>query len=104
MAEKVHRGTNLRGISKNGRCNWQILMMNLGANAYLGTVDNIVKAGILYDIFSIQSKGLKAKTNFNYTRKELYHLMKLPSLQIIKEDLLNKLEVIMSKKIILSDE
>ena len=53
IQKEVDRGTNLRGISKNGRCNWQILMMNLGANAYLGTVDNIAKAGLIYDIFAI---------------------------------------------------
>ena len=44
--------------------------MNEGAKAYLGTVDNILKAAILYDLFSIQAKGMKSKTNFNYTRRE----------------------------------
>ena len=55
-----YRGTNLIGISKNGRCNWQILSMIEGKKSYLGTVDNILKAAIIYDIFVIQSKGIKA--------------------------------------------
>ena len=38
---------------------------------YLCTVDNIVKAAILYDILAIQNKTLKAKTNFTYTAFEL---------------------------------
>lgn len=67
----AYKECNLRGVSKNGRCNWQILSMSNGAKFYLGTVDNILKAAILYDIFCLQTKGLKAKTNFNYTRHEL---------------------------------
>lgn len=79
------RGTNLRGVSKNGKCNWQILSMVDKKKSYLGTVDNILKASILYDIFSIQAKGVRAKTNFSYTKKELYSVLKIPSLFNIKE-------------------
>ena len=55
-----------------------------GAKVYLGTVDNMIKAAILYDMVSIQSKGFKAKTNFIYTRKELLALLSLKSLMEIK--------------------
>lgn len=48
-----YKESNLRGVSKNGRCNWQILSMSEGSKFYLGTVDNILKAAILYDIFCI---------------------------------------------------
>jgi hypothetical protein len=58
--------------------------MNDGTKSYLGTVDNILKAAIIYDIFSIQSKGIKAKTNFSYSKVELYSVMQLPSLMNIK--------------------
>ena len=54
---------------------------------YLGTVDNILKAALLYDIYCIQVKGLKAKTNFNYTKRELNAIMQLPSLMYIKENI-----------------
>jgi hypothetical protein len=47
------RGTKLRGVSKNGRSNWQILCFEESNKVYLGTVDDIVKAALLYDIFSI---------------------------------------------------
>ncbi len=50
---KAYRGTNFRGISRNGRCNWQILTMIDGDKLYLGTVDNIFKAAVLYDIVSV---------------------------------------------------
>ena len=45
-------------------------MLN-GRKFYLGTVDNMMKAAILYDIFSLQTKGLSGKTNFNYTVREI---------------------------------
>lgn len=48
-----YRGTSFRGVSKNGRCNWQILTMLSGNKVYLATVDSILKAAILYDILSI---------------------------------------------------
>ena len=48
-----NRGTNFRGVSRNGRSNWQILTMVDGHKIYLGTVENIMAAGILYDIVTI---------------------------------------------------
>lgn len=81
---ELYRGTNFRGVSRNGRCNWQILTMVDGQKVYLGTVDNILKAAILYDLVSIQAKGLKAKTNFIYTKKELIAILFLKSLMMIK--------------------
>ena len=80
----LYRGTNFRGVSRNGRCNWQILTMVDGGKCYLGTVDNMIKAAVLYDIVSIQAKGLKAKTNFIYTRRELLAILFLKSLLEIK--------------------
>ena len=77
---------NLRGVTKNGRCNWQIISVLEGTKAYLGTVDDIFKAAILYDIFSIQQQSLKAKTNFNYNKNELLCILSLKSLLQIKQD------------------
>ena len=59
--------------------------MNQGVKIYLGTVDNIIKAAILYDIYCIQVKGLKAKTNFNYSKRELNAVLRLPSFMTIKD-------------------
>ena len=64
-----------------------------GPKAYFGTVDNIFKAAILYDIVSIQSKGLKAKTNYDYTRNELIALMSLESLIHIKRAIQQKKDI-----------
>ena len=61
-------GTKFRGVSKNGRNSWQILTIVDGRKLYLASVDSILNAAIIYDILSIQTKGLKAKTNFNYSK------------------------------------
>jgi hypothetical protein len=47
------------------------MAQNEHSKTYLGTVDNILKAAILHDILAIQMKGLEAKTNFKYTRRDL---------------------------------
>jgi D-arabinose 1-dehydrogenase-like Zn-dependent alcohol dehydrogenase len=62
--------------------------MRHGQKYYLGTVDNIIKAAILYDIFSIQMKGIKAKTNFSFTRKELRAVMQLHVFTEIKHSII----------------
>lgn len=64
--------------------------MNEGSKSYLGTVDNILKAAILYDILAIQAKGLKAKTNFNFNKRELYSFLQIPSLVKMKKNLMAK--------------
>jgi len=85
QSSNMYRGTNFRGVSKNGRCNWQILTMIDGNKVYVGTVDSMHKAAILYDIVSIQTKGLKAKTNFIYRKHELLAVLNLKNLINIKE-------------------
>lgn len=81
----LYRGTNFRGVSKNGRCNWQILTMIDGDKVYVGTVDNIYKAAIIYDIVSIQTKGLKAKTNFIYRKSELLAILQITNLMNLRD-------------------
>ena len=56
-----------------------------GQKVYLGTVDNILKAAILYDMVSIQSKGLAAKTNFAYRKCEIMAILMICNLMMIKE-------------------
>ena len=65
------RGSKYYGISKNGRVNWQVLSMFNAKKVYISTVDVIELAAIIYDIFQMHYKGLRAKTNFNYTRHEV---------------------------------
>ena len=81
----MYRGTAFRGVSRNGKESWQILTMIQGGKAYLATVDNIFYAAILYDMLSIQTKGIKAKSNFNYTKRELLALMSMDCLLHVRQ-------------------
>ena len=74
------RGTKFRGVSKNGKNSWQILSMMEGKKIYLASVDNILSAAIIYDIHTIQTKGLKAKTNFVYSKASLLAILNIDSL------------------------
>ena len=53
---------------------------------YLCTVDNLFKAAILYDILSIQNKGLRAKTNFMYTKQECLAVLHTANLRKIGQE------------------
>lgn len=44
------RRSKYYGVSKNGRCNWQIITMIDTKKLYIGTVDNMKMAAIIYDI------------------------------------------------------
>ena len=44
---------------------------------YIGTLDCIHKAAMIYDLLQIQSKGMKAKTNFIYRKKEILAILQL---------------------------
>jgi len=43
---------------------------------YSGSIRNEKSAAKLYDKFAIKNLGLKAKTNFNYTREDLISMLK----------------------------
>ena len=56
-----------------------------GDKVYVGTVDNIYKAAIIYDIVSIQTKGLKATTNFIYRKSELLGILQITNLMNLRD-------------------
>lgn len=64
------RASVYRGVSKNGR-QWQIQSGNTVNKRYYGSCATEMEAARLYDEKSILLHGLKAKTNFNYSKTEL---------------------------------
>ena len=59
-----------RGVSKNGN-KWQVVFICNKKKIYLGGFDSEVVAAKKYDEIAIRANGLKAKTNFKYTKYEL---------------------------------
>jgi hypothetical protein len=68
------------GVSKNGN-GWQIINIVNKERKYIGSLDDIKQAAIVYDIVSIACKGIKCKTNFTYTKKDILCILNLPKIQ-----------------------
>ena len=65
MSDK-DRGSNYRGVSKNGK-KWQVMIKGFSRKRYIGGIPSELSAARTHDIHTILTKGLNAKTNFNYT-------------------------------------
>lgn len=74
MDHSKYRGSNYRGVSRNGKA-WQVLIMLDSQKIYLCNTDDPVLAAQLYDLVVIQMKGLKAKVNFTYTKAQLLAIL-----------------------------
>ena len=79
-----YRGSIYRGVSRNGK-SWQVLIMIDSEKIYLCTTEDPQLAALLYDIVIIQAKGLSARVNFNYTKRELLGILFTESLLEIKK-------------------
>jgi hypothetical protein len=68
------RGSRFRGVSKNGN-KWQVLVMGNQKKQYSGSIKDETSAAKMYDKFAIKNLGLRAKTNFDYNRKDLIKII-----------------------------
>ena len=57
-------------MSKNGN-KWQVLVMGNQKKSYSGSIKDEITAAKTYDKLAIKNLGLRAKTNFDYRRKDL---------------------------------
>ena len=68
------RRSKYRGVSKNGN-SWQVLIMVKKKKKYLGSFSNEEEAARVYDKFALQNHGIKAKTNYDYTKEEVEKIL-----------------------------
>ena len=61
-------------MSKNGN-KWQVLVMGNQKKQYSGSIKDETSAAHLYDKFAIRNLGLRAKTNFDYRRKDILKII-----------------------------
>ena len=73
------RGSRFRGVSKNGS-QWQVLIMVNKRKRYLGSFSNEEEAARAYDRVALQHHGLKAKTNYDYTKEEVGKIINGPKM------------------------
>ena len=71
------RGSKYRGVSKNGS-QWQVLIMVKKKKRYIGSFSNEEEAAKAYDKVAFQHHGIKAKTNYDYTKEEVEKIMTGP--------------------------
>jgi len=64
------RSSKYRGVSKNGN-QWQVLIMVNKSKAYIGTYSSENIAARIYDIIAIKNRGIKARTNFVYSKNQM---------------------------------
>jgi hypothetical protein len=68
------------GVSTNSVTKWQIRHAREGFQRSIGTVDDETSAAILADIFVLQCKGIKARTNFDYRKSDLIKILSIEPL------------------------
>ena len=73
------RGSKYRGVSRNGN-QWQVLIMVNKKKRYVGSYSKEEDAARAYDKVALQNHGSKAKTNFDYTKKEVEEILAAPQL------------------------
>ena len=76
---KKPRGSKFRGVSRNGN-QWQVLIMVNKKKRYVGSYSKEEEAAKAYDKVALQNHGSKAKTNFDYTKKEVEEILSSPQL------------------------
>ena len=70
IKERKFRRGIYRGVSKNGK-KWQTIVSYKGTPKYAGVFETQEIAARVYDIISIKNKGIKAKTNFEYSLSQI---------------------------------
>eukprot|EP00347_Sterkiella_histriomuscorum_P003222 403365125 len=65
-----NRGSQFRGVSRNGK-KWQVMIMGKSKKQYIGAIEDESEAALIYDWHAVVTQGIRAKTNFSYTRDQL---------------------------------
>jgi hypothetical protein len=61
------RGSRYRGVSRNGK-KWQVQLLGNMRKRYIGSISSEEAAARIYDHYAIITHGLRAKTNFEYSK------------------------------------
>lgn len=75
--KKESRASKFRGVSRNG-VQWQVQLGNTLSKRYIGSANSEEEAARLYDRKAILTNGLKAKTNFSYTKTQIEQILDSP--------------------------
>lgn len=51
------------------------MIMGKNKKQYIGAIEEETEAALIYDYHAVINHGLRAKTNFNYTRDEILNII-----------------------------
>jgi hypothetical protein len=71
---KSDRGSQYRGVSKNGK-KWQVQLLGNLKKHYIGSIISEERAARIYDRHAILTHGLRAKTNYSYSKKHILAIL-----------------------------
>lgn len=71
---KSKRGSRYRGVSRNGK-KWQVQLLGKLRKRYIGSIGSEASAAKIYDHYAIINHGLRAKTNFTYTKQDIIDII-----------------------------
>ena len=76
IQRKCHslRKSSYIGVSKNGP-NWQAMISVDKRKSYIGTYNSEIEAAQAFDFYSLLTHGFSAKTNFNYSKTNIFDLI-----------------------------
>ena len=74
MQTRSERGSTYRGVSKNGS-KWNMMVIHGDVKKYIGKIWQELLAARLYDKYTLILKGLEAKINFSYTRRQIEEIL-----------------------------
>ncbi|CAI2374765.1 unnamed protein product [Moneuplotes crassus] len=74
ISEEDYRGSKYWGVSKN-KARWQVMITLNHYKEYKGGFETEDEAAKMYDKKSICTFGLKAKTNFNYNKRQVLEIL-----------------------------
>ena len=84
------RGSSFRGVSKNGK-KWQVQLLGNLRKHYIGSIQSEERAARIYDRHAILTHGLRAKTNFPYTKSQIATILEREE-EILYNDIHNNEE------------
>lgn len=75
-----NRATKYIGISLSSQGKWQVIFKYKGKMVYLGSYLDLGTAVLVYDMVTIQLKGIAAKTNYDYNKAQVMSMLLQPCL------------------------
>ena len=66
-----------KGVVKSSKDSWNVLLLGHFRRRHISNIRNEETAARIYDCYSMLCNGLKARTNFEYSRVDIENILKI---------------------------